>query len=365
MRVLLMSRIIGKTGVGNHMKQLAGELVRQGHSVWVVSSTDDLQIGLLDGVSFQKIELRTKNPVRVCKNVRALLRLIRDERIEIVHCHHRMASLYMSLCSRFRRIPYVYTLHLAPIPHTLLHRAFTRYGNRAIAISQETGAFLQDGLGVPGDRISYVLNGVDPSLLTKPSPEERSRLRERFGIPEGRTVVAMHSRIAAVKNHLAMVEAVRLLSDAERARLLILCSGETRGDYYEALRAAIARYGLQDSFRFCGWVAPREILGAADALFLPSLSEGFPLNCIEAMFMDVPVTRSKTAGYADVRDYVVGLEDTSPGTIAAHLQRTVCGQEYPPGLTAAAKRFVQETCTVEIMTKKTVAVYQSVLEQIR
>ena len=30
MRVLLMSRIIGKTGVGNHMKQLAGELVRQG-----------------------------------------------------------------------------------------------------------------------------------------------------------------------------------------------------------------------------------------------------------------------------------------------------------------------------------------------
>lgn len=33
MNVLLMARIIAKTGVGNHVKQLSEELANQGHSV--------------------------------------------------------------------------------------------------------------------------------------------------------------------------------------------------------------------------------------------------------------------------------------------------------------------------------------------
>ena len=45
MNILLFSRIVAKSGVGNHMKQLSEELVRQGHNVVVVSSTNDLQIG--------------------------------------------------------------------------------------------------------------------------------------------------------------------------------------------------------------------------------------------------------------------------------------------------------------------------------
>lgn len=45
MNVLLMARIIAKTGVGNHVKQLSEELANQGHRVWVVASTNDMGIG--------------------------------------------------------------------------------------------------------------------------------------------------------------------------------------------------------------------------------------------------------------------------------------------------------------------------------
>ena len=41
MNIMLFSRICAKTGVGNHMNQLANELVAQGHSVWVLSSTNE------------------------------------------------------------------------------------------------------------------------------------------------------------------------------------------------------------------------------------------------------------------------------------------------------------------------------------
>ena len=45
MNVLLMARIIAKTGVGNHVKQLSEELANQGHSVWVVASTNEMNVG--------------------------------------------------------------------------------------------------------------------------------------------------------------------------------------------------------------------------------------------------------------------------------------------------------------------------------
>lgn len=45
MNILLMARIIAKTGVGNHVKQLSEELINQGHKVWVVASTNEMDIG--------------------------------------------------------------------------------------------------------------------------------------------------------------------------------------------------------------------------------------------------------------------------------------------------------------------------------
>ncbi len=49
MNILLMARIIAKTGVGNHVKQLSEELINQGHKVWVVASTNEMDIGKTNG----------------------------------------------------------------------------------------------------------------------------------------------------------------------------------------------------------------------------------------------------------------------------------------------------------------------------
>lgn len=45
MNIMLFSRIIAKSGVGNHIKLLSEELTRQGHKVVVVSSTNELKLG--------------------------------------------------------------------------------------------------------------------------------------------------------------------------------------------------------------------------------------------------------------------------------------------------------------------------------
>lgn len=45
MNIMLFSKIIARSGVGNHIRLLSSELARQGHNVVVVSATNDLNIG--------------------------------------------------------------------------------------------------------------------------------------------------------------------------------------------------------------------------------------------------------------------------------------------------------------------------------
>lgn len=318
----------------------------------------------MGGVLFEQVELRSKNPVIIIKSLNRIHQIIVDNQIEIVHCHHRMAGVFMKWYNLRWSIPYVWTLHLAPIPCDPIHRTMTSYGKRAIAISYEVGEFLKDGLKVPEKDISYVLNGVDEKSLCPLNREEKVQLRKQMGIPADKVVVALHSRIDPVKNHEAVVEAVGMLTHQERERLIILCSGEKSGAYYEKIQNRISELGISDCFYFCGWMPTETVLGTADVLILPSLKEGFPLNCIEAMFMRVPVFRTKTSGYQNIKDYCVGMKDATAQTVLEHLREILSGESLDENRTNRAEAFVRKNCTVRAMTENTVAVYDDVLKDI-
>ncbi|MCC8150582.1 MAG: glycosyltransferase, partial [Lachnospiraceae bacterium] len=129
----------------------------------------------------------------------------------------------------------------------------------------------------------------------------RDELLNRFSIPDNKYVLLLNSRIVAVKNHMLMVEAVHELPDEIKSKIVVLCTGEKSGSYYESLLQKIDEYNLKDSFIFVGWVNPYEILTVSDFLILPSVSEGFALNVAEAFFAREPTARTATAGWEDLK----------------------------------------------------------------
>ena len=362
MNILLMSRIIARTGVGNHIHQLYNELVRQGHSVWVVASSNEMGIQTSKRGGYKFINLNTHNPLEVVKNLIAIHKLIKHNDIEIVHCHHRMASLYMRWYNYIWKCPYVYTLHLAPIPSDFAHRLVTSCGYRAIAISKEVRDFLHNKFRVPESKISFVLNGVDESKLTPLEDEEKSKIRQDFGIDANKTVVALHSRITAVKGQMEVAKAVNMLDAELRKELVVLCSGEKGGKYYEDLVNFINENHLEANFVFCGWRDARSVIGCADLMLLPSFAEGFALNCIEAMFLEIPVVRSKTAGYLDMAQYVYALDEVTPDCIAKCMMELLSDKNKFQSKIDKAALWVHGVCTISAMTRNTVAVYHKVLQ---
>lgn len=267
----------------------------------------------------------------------------------------------MKLYNCIWHIPTVYTLHLAPIPHDWLHRLATWCGHHAIAISHEVEEFLHCAFKVPYNRISRVLNGVPQYELEPVSQEEKTNLRRGYGIDNDKLVISLHSRIDAVKNHLAVAEALNMLPDEARNKIVVLCSGNQSGDYYNQLMQHIKAYHLEPQFCFCGWKTAREVIGASDLLLLPSMKEGFGLTCIESMFLRVPVARTKAGGFEDMKNYCIALEDTSAESVKNCILNFINNRSRYSELVEKAYRYVSENCSVEVMVKNTVAVYSSTL----
>lgn len=356
MNIMLFSRILAKTGVGNYVKILSEELVTQGHNVIVVSSTQEL---VLDSrVDFVHLPVASANPLQILKVVRTLHKIIKSRRIQVVHCHHRKAALIMALYNVFYRIPYVYTLHLANIPSDFIHRKLTFVGERAIAISKEVRSSLINELDVPEDKVRDIPNGVRVVRnLTQTQIIDQKAL---WNIPQGKYVLTLHSRIDPVKNHLLMVEAIGKLSTESKERIVVVCSGETSGGYYEQVAARVSELGLQEQFRFVGWCDTVSVLGISDFLFLPSIKEGFGLTVAEAFLLRVPVARTKTAGFEEQR-YCLPIDMYDPQPIVDIIEDLVeKGKDQYTQRIEDAYQLAMREFTLEIMTKRNIKVYEEV-----
>lgn len=269
----------------------------------------------------------------------------------------------MGLLNMYHKCPYVYTLHIAPVPHDLIHKILTFKGYRTIAISNEVRSFLIEKLKVNPKRIDLVLNGVDETQLFPLTTTEKLLVRRRFGISPSKTVVSIHARISEIKNQLSVAKAVAMLSAEERQNLVILCSGEKGGKYFDEIMSVIKRNGIDKNFVFCGWASARDVIGCSDYMILPSISEGFPLNCVESMFLRVPVLRTKTGGYENIKPYCTGMENPSVECITSYLRKIISRNPDISDKVEIAERFVLENCTINQMTMKTLRVYQTALNK--
>lgn len=362
MNIMLFSKIIARSGVGNHIRMLSLELARQGHNVVVVSATNDLNIGSNagGGVEFVKINRLSLSPITIIKSIRMIRKIIKKKKIDIVHCHHRMAGLYMKFYRFFHKIPVVYTLHLADIPSDFIHRLMTDTGDMAIGVSSEVSRFMIEKLGIQKEKVVTIYNGVDCDELGELSQEEKERLRRKWEIPEDKIILALHSRIEEVKNHMLVVKTAAELSDKTKEKLLFLCSGSREGSYYKKMKTAIKNYGLEDEFRFVGWSKTREILGTADLLILPSTKEGFPLSVVEAFLMKRPVVSTRTAGFDDQSFCIPIRHDNTIDLKNILNQIAEDGIDKVYENVEEAYQYAKENFTVEAMTRKTVLLYETV-----
>ena len=176
-----------------------------------------------------------------------------------------------------------------PGPRRMIQEA-AREAAGIIAVSQA----LKDaivGLGIPGERVTVLRNGVDLELF---QPHAREETRARLGL-SGLTLLSVGHLIER-KGHELVIGALPSLPGY---RLLIAGDGPERARL-EKLSNALK---VSERVRFLG-ALPHEqlhkIYAAADALVLASSREGWPNVLLESMACGTPVVASNIWGNPEV-----------------------------------------------------------------
>ena len=173
-------------------------------------------------------------------------------------------------------------------------RTIAMTGASAVCPSQ----FMADrlaGLGFPRGRIRVVHNGIDVDRFAGAGADATTQraLRRQLGLPDADLLVACVARIDPVKNHTALLRALKI-SRREGARIVLVCIGDAEPihrEYARKLRVEARALGVDD--QVC-WAGRREDvspwLRAADAFALASRAEaGTPQALLEAGAAGLPL----------------------------------------------------------------------------
>lgn len=175
-----------------------------------------------------------------------------------------------------------WSVHVARVGH-YYNLKYYRHCDHIVCITPDLADYVVRG-GFDRARVHHIPNFFEPAPMP---PADRAAL----GTPtEARLLLAV-GRLHPNKAFDVLLDALARLGD--EVHLWIAGEGPSRAD----LEAQAARLGLQDRVRFLGWRTDvPALLGAADAMVVPSRSEGFGTVMIEGWACRKPVVAAASEG---------------------------------------------------------------------
>jgi glycosyltransferase involved in cell wall biosynthesis len=215
---------------------------------------------------------------------------------------------------------------------------------------------------VRAERILVRHNSIRPAEPA--GTEEAEALRARLGVAGGERVVLAVGRLSAEKAHADLLSAFRLLPEAApgvKAKLLIVGDGPERA----RLEAAAASHGLSGRVLFIGQVSDvRPYYAAADALALPSHTEGSPYVLLEAMAAGLPVVATSVGGVPEMvadGESALLVPARDPRAMAAALARVLTDGGLARALADNASALAATRFSPETYVRSLLGVYRQVI----
>jgi glycosyltransferase involved in cell wall biosynthesis len=257
----------------------------------------------------------------------SLTRLIRKDRIQIVHSHDYKTDLLGLMLGRATKAVPMATAH-GWIRNSPRERAYAHFDKKLLArfplVIAVSEPIRQELLSHGADpvRVKRIKNGID-HLTFRRVRGLRERARQSLGIPDDAILVGAVGRLEAEKGFDLLLRAVATLNSTLRPWVVI--AGE--GSQHQALQTLAIQLGISNRVSLLGHRSDTlSIHHAFDVYAQTSRTEGIPNAVLEAMAVGTPVVATNVGGtYELITDGVHGLlvppEDTN--AIASALRDTI------------------------------------------
>ncbi|HEX8552435.1 MAG TPA: glycosyltransferase [Abditibacteriaceae bacterium] len=223
------------------------------------------------------------------KTLVKLVRLIRREKVDIVHTHLTTASWVGALAGKAARVPVLAHVHAAD------KKTWFQHADYLLAVSRGVKKHLI-GQGVNAEKIAVVYYGLDLSKYPAPLPREEAKAA--LGISPDAKTVGIVASLQPRKGHAVLLDALEIL--AKRGVVIhALFAGE--GAQESELREQTKALALEHQVHFLGFRRDvRAVVSAFDVFCLPSFKEGLSIAVMEAMALRRPVVATTIAGMDEI-----------------------------------------------------------------
>jgi glycosyltransferase involved in cell wall biosynthesis len=308
---------------------------------------------------------RRYDPISILR----LARLLRIERVQVVHGWLSLANWYACLAGTLARVPVRIATEGATVVtrderrmrrDARINRAFAPLAGAFVANSESVATSLRRR-GIPDEKIEVIPNGVaDPAPLGE---DEQARLRAELGAGRGTRLIGMTARLdESFKDHETLLRSVQaLVAEARSVEAVIVGDGPARA----SLERLVADLGIADRVTFTGFRPDAaRLVGAFDVSVLLTYSEGFSNAVLESMVAGVPllttdIPPNREALDNGVEGLLVPIGDGDATTAA--LRTLLDDGDLAARLAAAAKRRARARFSLEAQAARIMGLYEDLL----
>ena len=310
--------------------------------------------------------------------------VVQAEKPDLIHAHSPVLNALPALWVRLsRRLPVVYEMRAswedAAVDHGTTDEGSARYRfsralesfalKRADQVTTICEGLRRDiaARGIAADKITVIPNAVDVASFRFGVPPDAA-LQQRLGL-QGATVIGFAGSFYGYEGLHLLVEAVRLMRPRHTKLRLLLVGG---GPQEAALKAQVAKNGLQDTVIFTGRVPHDEVqryYELIDVLAYPRLPSRLtelvtPLKPLEAMAQGRVFVASNVGGHRELvrhgqTGYLCPAGDAA--ALEQGLETALAQQDQWPQLRQRARRFVEQERTWASSVGRYAEVYRRAL----
>lgn len=294
--ILYFTRSMGLGGTEKVILQLC-EIMKKESNKIVVCSCGGVNVGKLNemGIKHYDIpDIELKDLKTVLTTLKTVCKIIKDEDINIVHTHHRMAAFYTKLLRINRKFIFVHNAHNTFNDKKRLTK-FALKNAHNIAVGNKVEENLCDFYKIPKSNVDTIYNGIKPLERAVQPIELLEKYRE-----DGYFLIGNIGRLSEQKGMEYFVKAVPLVMEkVSKVKFFIAGDGEEK----EKIQKLITYLHLEEDVILLGYINDiQNLMSQLDLIVLSSLWEGLPLTPIEAFSVGKTVVATAVDGTVEIID---------------------------------------------------------------
>ncbi len=361
-RILNLITTLSEGGVERQLCQLLPRLNKAGfETVMACTDSPGKLAAVLEerGIKVHLQRVRSRfHPLDIYR----LMRLIKKERIDLVHAHMYASSIPAVLAGRWAGVPvlvHVHNLHEWQRPSRIrtANRIWSK-ATRVLAVSQCVRQSLLKECKLKPSMVLTLYNGVDLEHFARPPKVEQAR--REWGIKPQELVVGSVARLVPVKGHLDLLRAMAVVQNALPNVCLLLVGG---GDLRSELEQEAHKLGLRVVFTGTQEDV-RPFIGMFDVAVLSSYTEGLSIFLLEAMAMNIPIVATEVGGNLEAvvdgeTGYLVPPNDSQ--ALAKYILEVLDDTQKLSKMGRAGRKRVEEVFSLEQTLANTSGLYREIL----